>query len=205
MNHHFKDLRAHVKYALSIASPLRFDPLPSRAQFTVDIYSGASMDNKGDNHGRGRHVIFCWCGEVVHPISWFSHKLRRMACSTSTAEILVSSNAMDKGIYISKLLSRLLYDHRVNFNFDSRLLINLTTSIKEPTEALKKIDLSAMRKHFENGGLYSAAWCPGYYMVADPLTKDNRETAALLQRVLRNVIYPIHASQETRIATKGEM
>ncbi len=76
---------------------------------------------------------------------------------------------------------------------------------KEPTERFNKTDLSAIRGAFEDGSVRQIHWCPGYYLVADALTKDNRESAAHLLRVFRDGKYPTHAESLHRISPKQEV
>ena len=74
---------------------------------------------------------------------------------------------------------------------------------KNTEEARNSIDLAAMREAFNHGYLNEIAWSPGYYIVADALTKDNRESAAHLLRVLRDGNYPLHPETKRRISPKG--
>ncbi len=39
--------------------------------------------------------------DVAHPIYWSSRKLRRVARSTSTAEILAAADAVDMALYLA--------------------------------------------------------------------------------------------------------
>lgn len=63
-------------------------------------------------------------------------------------------------------------------------LQSLSTTIREPEERRNKIDLAAIREAYDICELNSVRWCPGPKLLADPLTKDNRKTAALLLHAL---------------------
>ena len=78
--------------------------------------------------------------------------------------------------------------------------MRLFTSIKEPTEAANKLDLAAMREFFTLQSIRAYGWVPGHYNIADALTKDNRETGALLLKVLREGTSPCHPDTYFHIA-----
>jgi len=161
------------------------------------------MGNKKDHIARSGYIIFRRTSEMVHPIFWSSRRLKRVARSSATAEILASAEAADKGYYLSKLAEELTHHHDLSLLTDSRSLFQLIASNKEPEESTNKIDLAVMRSLFEDGSISRVSWMPGSYLIADALTKDNRETAALLNKVLRNGIYPYHSDIIERITPKG--
>ena len=70
--------------------------------------------------------------------------------------------------------------HPTELTVDSTSLPSLSRSIKEPEERLNKVDLASIREAFDEGDLTAVHWCPGKQLLADPLTKDNPHTAALL-------------------------
>lgn len=105
-------------------------------------------------------------------------------------------------LYLQKLLSEILYPHNTELIVDSRSTFKLATSTKEPEEALNKVDISAIRQAFNQNDLQAISWCPGYFLVADALTKDNRTSAALLLKVLREGSYE-HHPEKHRIASNA--
>ena len=68
-------------------------------------------------------------------------------------------------------------------------LASLATSIKEPNERLKKVDLAAIRKAYEDGDLNSENWCNGQKLLVDALSKDSRVTAELLLAALSTAMH----------------
>ena len=70
---------------------------------------------------------------------------------------------------------------------------------------MSKIDLAMMRSMFENGYIQRVFWISGAYMIADALTKDNRNTAALLNKVLSEGSYEKHPDEIWRITPKGDV
>lgn len=86
---------------------------------------------------------------------------------------------------------------------DSRALVNLATSIREPTEAANKVDLAFIRENFKPLTIRTIAWTPGYHNIADGLTKDNRTSASLLLRALRTGIHPHHPDMMMKHAERA--
>ncbi len=148
------------------------------------------MSAKAEGGSRGGFIVFRRSGDTVHPIYWSSRKLKRVARSSSTAEILAAADAIDMASHLVALAEELTYCHKIEFTTDSRSLFNLASTTKEPTERLNKTDLSAIRESFDDGAIRRINWCPGYYLVADALTKDNRESSSHLLKVLREGMIP---------------
>ena len=134
-----------------------------------------------------------------------SRKLRRVARSSSTAEILGASDALDKGLYLSALLKEIHYAHSVDLTKDSKSLFSLDTAISEPAESLNKMDLAVISSSFETGALRRVSWYLGYNLIADELTKNNRETCSLLAKCMREGEYPIHCDVISRTSPKREV
>ncbi len=203
--HHLKDLDALIRYSKKYEPCISFPSSEAGSKFHFDVYSDASMSSKSEEGARGGFVIFRRSRDIVHPIYWSSRKLRRVARSSSTAEILAAADAIDMASYLASLAAELMYSHKIEFTTDSRSLFNLASTTKEPTERLNKKDLAAIREAFESGLIKGINWCPGYYLVADALTKDNRESSAHLLKVFRQGQYPKHADVMHRASPKEEV
>eukprot|EP00171_Calliarthron_tuberculosum_P004551 IDg4551t1 len=178
--HHLRDLESLLKTCKERCPTLLFRSTPSVGSFSIDVYSDASQGQKKDPSPRGGFIIMRRLGDVTHAIQWSSRKLRRVARSSSTAELLAAAEAIDTAIYLQELLNELLYWHPMDFSTDSRSLFTLITTTKEPEERRNKIDIAAMRNAFDIGQLRSINWIPGYYLIADALTKDNRTLGTLI-------------------------
>lgn len=150
------------------------------------------MSSIAEGGGRGALVIVRRCGHVVHAIHWSARKLRRVARSCATAELLAASDAASTLIYLQSLIDEFSYHHAAALFVDSRSLVSLSTSIREPEEAINKLDLAFLRENFTPRALNALCWLPGYSNIADGLTKENRTTAALLLKVCREGLHPIH-------------
>lgn len=193
MKHHLKELRALLVFDKKTTPTLEFkSPSIQDNKFSLEVYTDAAVGAKNDMSGRLGYVIYRRCGDTTHPIHWGAHKLRRVARSSATAEILAASEGTSAVLYLQSLLAEIQYAHDTVLVTDSKSVYNLVTSIREPTETLNKVDLSAMREAFNNGSLSQVRWTPGIYHVADALTKDNRHTGSLLLKTLREGTYAVH-------------
>jgi len=206
-NHHLKDLAAFVRYALKAPPVLTFRRAsqPDEKGFHFEVYSDGSMGSKKEAVARSGYIIFRRCNDIVHPIYWNSRRLRRVARSSATAEILSAADATDRALYLARLCKEICYAHSVSQVTDSRGLFELVATNREPQESLNKIDLAAMRAAFDDGAISAVRWIPGYYMAADALTKDNRTAAAFLNRILSDGVYPRHPDEIVRITSKGDV
>ena len=209
---HLKDLRALVRVVRKSNPTLLFNRPISNAPFHLDVLTDAAMSNKNSTGARGGLLIFRRSGDVVHPIHWQSRKLRRVARSSSTAEIIAAADGTDFALHLQNLIAEFTgyLDAELPINppfelrIDSRCLFNLITTIKQPEEAMNRADLAIIREAFATGRLQAVNWTPGYYLIVDALTKDNRTSAAHLLKALREGIYPKHPATISRLAPDGE-
>ena len=88
---------------------------------------------------------------------------------------------------------------------DSASLQALSTSIKEPEEKLKKVDLAIIREAFDDGKLQAVHWCTGTKLIADSLTKENPQTAALLIQTLSSEYHRRPAEVKTNLGLLAEI
>ena len=163
------------------------------------------MVKKEDNHPRGGYIIFPRNGDNNHPIFWSSRRLRRIARSSTTAEILSATDGLDKAHYLLALVSEMYMHSPLECETDSNSLYKIGLTNKEPEESSNQIDLACLREMFENGKLHRFFWLPGCYLVADALTKDNRLSAAPLLEVLRDGQYPRNPSEQGTLTPKGDV
>lgn len=190
--HHLKDLKSLLKYDKQNSPTILFKTPSQSGKFTLEAISDASMSSASEGGGRGAYIIYRRTGEIVHPLFWNARKLRRVARSSSTAELLAASDAASNLVYLQELIAEISYRPLAEMLMDSRSLLNLSTSIKQPTEAANKLDLALLRESFHLQSICAYGWVPGHYNIADALTKDNRETSALLLKTLREGTYPRH-------------
>lgn len=196
--HHLRTLKSvfnqHLKYA-QIGSYMN----GNGSNFSLHALSDAAMATDTDS-ARGGYIIFGRCGDTVHPIAWNERKLRRVARSSSTAELLAASGTMSMLAYLQILKGELLYHHKAEITYDSRALFDLTTTIHEPLEPLNKVDLADMREVYTVNQINAVSWYPRQNNIGDALNKNNGVTAALLSHVLHEGEYAHHPDRILRTA-----
>jgi len=211
--HHLKDLAAVLRHLKERNPVLTYRSSQTNGKFTLHAFSDASAPNKKETSGRGAFLIFRRCGDIVHPIHWNSRKLRRVARSSTTAEVLAAGDAVNLLCYMQLLMEELTGKTELSstseiqgtaeLTVDSKSTFGLITTTKEPEEKLNKVDLAIMRDAYNIGIIDAISWCPGSYHAADPLTKDNRVGAIHLHKILRDGHYPIHPESIARISPNG--
>lgn len=71
------------------ANDVTFLPVPFQStQMFLNVISDAAMAPANEEKGRSGYLIFRRQGDVTHAIHWRFRKLRRVARSSTTAEIL---------------------------------------------------------------------------------------------------------------------
>lgn len=155
------------------------------------IVDGATTP-KGEIKGRKGHILFRRHGNIVHPIQCNDRKLRWFSRSSSTAEPLAAADAVSDVLFIRAVLFNITATPPpTESTFDSTALQSLSANIKEPEESYNKVDLAAIREAHDGGSITAVLWCPGPRLLADPLTKVNRATAALLLDALTTRLYEL--------------
>ena len=199
-SHHLKDLRALLKWDKRTTPTICYNTPSQSGTFILEAISDASMSSISEEGGRGAYLIYRRCNDIVHPLFWNARKLRRVARSSSTAELLAASDAASTLVYLQELIAEINYRPHAEMLVDSRALLNLATSIKEPTERANKLDLAAIRELFTLRSIRAFGWIPGHYNAADALTKDNRNTGAKILKHMPEGIYPRHPDTFMQLA-----
>lgn len=98
--HRLKDLAAMIKYAINKAPVATIRSVSEKKKtnnsFSIDVYPDGAMVTQKKGTARGRYIMFRRCGEIFNPIFWASRRLRRVARSSGTAEIIAEVYSMNK-------------------------------------------------------------------------------------------------------------
>lgn len=108
------DLRLHHLRSRNLTirsirkSPCEITFLRSKEQgFKLEAMSDGSMRTTDDKTNvREGIILFRRCGEVVHTIEWTSRLAKRVARSTSTAELFAAGEAVNKITYFKHLVEQ---------------------------------------------------------------------------------------------------
>jgi hypothetical protein len=127
----------------------------------------------------------------LHLVDFCSHKLRRVARSTKTAETLAASEGFDRGFYINSVYQWMGMKCGLFLVLDNSSLFADVGTSNSPKEKRLKVDLALLRESFENGSLSAVIWVETTAQLADSMTKsndqaDSRLLLALSEGVLRH-------------------
>ena len=105
---YFNKIVCHLKQS---NNPLKFQHLGDISKLRFIIYADAAHGNLVNGASQEGYLIFI-VGENNKCIllNWQSKRIRRVVRSCLAAETLALSDAVDNGIYLSKMLSELLYN-----------------------------------------------------------------------------------------------
>lgn len=187
--HHLRALNATLRTIKKSSCAITY--LPSDNQpFELEAMSDASMQMKDEKTNvREGIIIFRRSQNIVHAIGWVSRLARRVARSTSTAELLAAADAVDKLTFFKYLLQEFSDNQTTELILDSRSAFHLCSTQKEPEEVKNKIILASIREEYHLGSMTTIRWTPGQSHLADALTKDNQEIAKLLDGVMESGIH----------------
>lgn len=118
--HHLKDLLALVKSDKQNVPTILFRSPYESVRFDMADMSDASMSPTSEGGRRGAYILYRRCGDVIHPIFWSARKLRRIARSSMTAELLAASDAFSTLRYLQKLHAELTYRPNAGMFVESR-------------------------------------------------------------------------------------
>lgn len=182
--HHLRAMNATLRIVKACSCTLTY--LSSDGHpFKLEAMSDASMQAHNDKTNvREGIIIFRRSHSIVHAVGWMSRLARRVARSTSTAELLAAADAVDRLTYFKHLLGSIAGTQTTELVLDSRSTFHLCSTMKEPEEIKNKLLLASIREEFNTGSMNTIRWTPGSTHLADALTKDNQEVARKLNEVL---------------------
>ena len=166
---------------------VKFSKLGDISTLKIVIYSDASSMNLGDKVSTGKgHLIVLMNEEGrISPLSWGSHKCKRVVSSTLSAETLAFKDTLDHGVYVSHLISEIYYDQFdksmvpvVGFT-DNQSLDKALRSSKHVEGKRLNVDLATIRQMQQKDEI-EVSWKEGAKQLADPFTKITSNSDSLL-------------------------
>jgi hypothetical protein len=106
----------------------------------------------------------------MHVVDFCSHKLRRVARSTKTAETLAASEGFDRDFYIHAISTWMEIDSGQLLVLDNSSLYASVSTTRAQKEKRLKVDLALLRESFENGDLGTVLWTATGTQPADAMT-----------------------------------
>lgn len=155
---------------------LLFKSTPGNETFTLKGHFdlALSMHLSDPYSGRLDFIIYRRCGDVVHPLYWGLHKLVRVVRSSTTPEILAAAETADVLLHLQVLLKQFYFTYAASVVTNSKVTLELSTSIQATAGSLNKVGLETIKEAFRPIMLSAIRWCPGSHHADDTLTKNNR-------------------------------
>lgn len=183
--HHIKALNATLKQLKLYPAKLSFHSV-NGSTFALEAMSDASLrERDSKTNVREGILIFRRSDDIIHPIGWTSRLARRVARSTSTAELLSAADAVDQITYLNTVLKEIDSTTPTELILDSKTTFHLCATASEPQEAKNKIILASIREEHHMSSLATIRWTPGNRHLADALTKNNPVIAKILAEALQ--------------------
>ena len=190
--HHVNELNKMIAYYKRQHPVVKFRR-PSVTNGATIVFCDASHGRKEETHPHIGYITFNLLGNIAHPISYASHKAKRVARSTLAAESLAAADAFDCAYFMRAVNP--CHKWTITLITDSTSLAALTTTTHDPREKRVKLDICALREAFENKELAKVLWISSRWQLADSLTKCSSVNDDLL-KVLQTGYFPaeIHAT-----------
>ena len=151
------------------------------------VYTDASHANLPDGVGSTGGFIVFLKGENGNscPLYWESKRIRRVVKSTIAAETLAATEGIDTAIYLSNVISQIVFNHKhvsipVKLYIDNRSLYENVNSTKNMSEKRLRIDIAIMKELVNNNTL-KIHWIETNNQIADVLTKKGVQSYSILQ------------------------
>lgn len=127
--HHLGPLNATLRAIKKCPCVITYQP-SATLPFQLEAMADASMQTQNKKvNVRGGIIIFRRSGRVIHPIAWLYRLARRVARSTSTAELHAAADAVDRVAYLKHQLEDTAERQRTGLALDSRSAVCLRSTI----------------------------------------------------------------------------
>ena len=150
------------------------------------LYTDASFQNLYDGGSQGAYfiIIFDLQSHYFYPISWSSHRIKRVVKSTLAAETLSLIEGLDTALFLNEIMLFLLQKKmKIYAVIDSKQLHDSINSSKCITEKRLRVDISSIKLLKEQGEIEDVKWVSASKQLADTLTKKS----AIPESLLRNL------------------
>ena len=177
-----------VNWAKANDVSIKFPNFSSFEDLYLIVFADSAFGNLGNGASQGGYIIFVSDGSNSAPICWSSHRIKRVARSTLTAETLIMVDAIDQAIYLSNIISALIYGRQQNIpikcytDSNSLFVASKTDNVVEEKRLL--IELASIRESVEEG-LIELNWVDTKRQLADCLTKSGASPYNLI-KVIQN-------------------
>jgi hypothetical protein len=126
---------------------------------------------------------------------WHSASLKRVAFSSTGAEIMAAVNAADRGLALTAIVRQFASTPKnvlFELTLDSRGTLNTMETLHEGRNFRLCPTVCRLRDAFSSGDINIMRWAPGLKNIADALTKHNYDMFSLLNNICVTSILPRH-------------
>jgi hypothetical protein len=177
----------HAKSALSQIE-IRFQNPSAIARVSVLAYSDATHSV---TYGQGGYLaglcIHQLDGTILYFITdWHSASLKRVAFSSTGAEILAAANAADRGLALTAIVRQFSSAPKnvlFELTLDSRGTFVTMASLHEGRDFRLRPSVCRLLDLFSSGEINKMHWVPGLENVADALTKRKYAMCSLINNI----------------------
>ena len=156
-------------------------------QLTIECYSDASFGNLPGGGSQGGYIILLSDSDGNRcPMSWRSHKVRRVVRSTLAAETLALLDAAEAGVYLAGLITELVCLQTpplVRCFVDNKSLVDNLYSTKLVEDKQLRINIAVIKDMIERKDLSEVCWVQSARQIANALTKRGASPELLLSAV----------------------
>ena len=191
----------------TLAPTLTFKSPKSLEQPCYLAFSDASQGTS--SYGQTGYIsgIFLPAGgaSVFHTLDWLSCKQKRVAFSSTGAEILAAASSADRGSLMAQSISILTGATKCLpfvLTVDSRGLYSTITTLHEGADYRLRSTVARLRDSFENEKIAVMQWIGGQQNPADALTKRNVVMFRLLNTLMKGGAVPEELLRNARRMSK---
>jgi hypothetical protein len=179
----------------SFKAEIRFQNPSSIARVSVLAYSDAAHSGTYGQCGYLAGLcIHQLDGAMLYFITdWHSASLKRVAFSSTGAEILAAANAADRGLTaIVRQFGSAPKDVLFELTLDSRGTLDTMATLHAGRDFRLRPTVCRLRDSFSSGEINIMRWAPSLKNIADALTKRNYDMLSLLNKIYVTSILPHH-------------
>ena len=170
-------------------SSLKIPNLGAVKEWQLLVFTDASLANNKDCTTQAGYLV-CLVKKLsglFALITWKSHKLRRIARSTLSAETMACIDGMDAAILYQNLLEDVMGSIiPIIAVTDNVSLIESVYSMKSVQDKRLRVDLSYLKSLVDERKLHRIVWVSSNHQLADCLTKQSKTACESLKYCVRN-------------------
>ena len=190
---------ANIKHLNKVISHLKQSKISSTFQYLGEIsklklviYADAAHGNLGNDANQEGYLIFLVDeNSKCILLNWQSKRIWRIVHSSLAPETLVLSDAVDNGVYLTKVLSELIFNYTycipVEVVTDSKSLCDALHSKKNVFKKCLQIDVLLL-KEFIDSNSNTKIYVPSQNLLAIVLTKKGASWMELLNTLSKGVL-----------------